>query len=244
MIITLALVAAIAADTTPKSVVKVPPKVPPVRFTGDAGFVSTSGNSTVQTLNLGDKIVARLDALTFTQQFAVVHGETDGSTVASSWRGMVRTDLAVRDGVGVYGSVTYERNTLAGLAGRVGTVTGLSAQLLKSKTDKLVLEGGVSITSQRGTVANLQDQDFLGGRAATSYVHQLGPRASIAQSIELLPNFRESADLRINTETALLAPFTHKAAVKLSYTIHYDGVPEPGFYNTDRLFTSGIQITL
>ena len=240
MLLALALLAAAASDTTPKS----PPKPPPVRFTGDAGFVSTSGNSSVQTLNVGDKVIVRLNALTFTQQFGVVHGESNGATVASSWRGLVRTDMIVHDNVGVYGSVTFERNTLAGLSSRVGTVTGLSAQILKTKTDKLVLEGGVSINTQRGTVANLQDQDFLGGRAATAFVHQLGPRASIAQTVELLPNFHESADLRINTETALLAPFTRKAAVKLSYVIHYDGVPEPGFYSTDRLFTSGIQITL
>ena len=244
MIPALALLATIATDTTPKALPQATRRVPPIHFTGDAGFVSTSGNSTVQTLNLGDKITAKVDAFTFTQQFAVVHGESDGSTIAASWHGMLRTDMSVHDGVGVYGSVTYERNTLAGLAARIGTVTGLSAQLLKSKTDKLVLEGGVSVTTQRGIVPNLQDQDFLGGRAATAFTHQLGPRASFAQSVELLPNFREGADLRINTETALLAPFTSKAAVKLSYVIHYDGVPEPGFYSTDRLFTSGIQITL
>lgn len=236
----LALLAAIATDTTHPPL----PKAPPVKFTGDAGFVSTSGNTSVQTLNLGDKITAKMDAFTFTQQFGVVHGSSNGTIIASSWRGLVRTDMAVHDGIGVYASVTYERNTLAGLAARVGTVTGLSAQLFKTKTDKLVVEGGVSITSQRGTVANLQDQDFLGGRAATAFVHQIGPRASIAQSVELLPNFRQSADLRVNTETALIAPFTRKAAVKVSYVIHFDGVPEPGYYSTDRLFTSGIQITL
>ena len=236
MILLLALLA--ASDTTPV------PKPPAVRFTADAGFVSTSGNSTVQTLNLGDKIVAKLDAFTFTQQFGVVHGESNGATVASSWRGLIRTDMVVHDNIGMYGSVVYERNTLAGLASRVGTVTGLTAQVVKTKTDKLIFEGGVSITTQRGTTPNLQDQDFLGGRAATAYVHQLGPRASFAQSIELLPNFHQGADLRVNTETALLAPLTRMAAVKLSYIIHYDGVPEPGFYSTDRLFTSGIQITL
>jgi len=233
-----ALLAAISGDT-----VKPAPKPPPVRFTGDAGFVSTSGNSTVQTLNLGDKIVAKVDAFTFTQQFGVVHGESNGETVASSWRGLIRTDMVVHDNIGVYGSVTYERNTLAGLASRFGTVTGLTAQVVKTKTDKLVFEGGVSITTQRG-VANSGDMDFLGGRAATAFSHQLGPRASFTQSVELLPNFHESADLRVNTETALLAPFTTKAAVKLSYIIHYDGVPVPGFYSTDRLFTSGLQITL
>ncbi len=220
------------------------PKVAPFRFTGDAGYVYTSGNTSVQTLNLGDKILAKVDGLLFTQQFAVVQGRSDGKAVASSWRSELRTDAALHAGTGVYASVTYERNTFAGLASRVGTVTGLSAQVVKTKTDKLVVEGGVSLTSQRGTGDSGQDQDFLGGRAATAYVHQLGPRAAISQSVELLPDFRDGSDLRINTETDLLAPFTHRAAVKLSYVVHFDGVPEPGYETTDRLFTSGIQVTL
>lgn len=235
-------------DTNPAQPAKVPAKVPakaaPVRFTGDAGFVSSAGNTSVQTLNLGDKVVARLDAITFTQQFSRVNGRSKGATIASSWHGMLRTDVAVEHQVSVYAAVTYERNTFAGLASRVGTVTGLSAEVIKTKTDRLVVEGGVSITDQRGVTISPQDAGFLGGRAATVFFHQIGPRASIAQSIELLPNFREGGDLRINTETALLAPFTHNAAVKLSYVIHYDGLPEPGYFSTDRLFTSGLQVTL
>ena len=237
MILTLAT---LLADSTPKVVAK----PAPVKITADAGFASSSGNSTVQTLDLGDKVTAKIDDFTFTQQFGVVHGSSDGTTVASSWHGAFRTDMAIHHEVGVYASVTYERNVLSGLASRIGTVTGLSAQLVKTKNDKLVVEGGVSVTSQRGTVANPQDQGFLGGRAATAFVHQIGAHASIGQTIEVLPNFREGADFRVNTETSLLAPFTHKAAVKLSFIMHYDGVPEPGFLSTDRLFTSGLQITL
>lgn len=236
----LLLLASLAGDTTHV----VAPKASPIKFTGDAGFVSTAGNTSVQTLNVGDKVSAKVDAFTFTQQFGLINGRSDGETVASSWHGMLRGDMALRSDVGVYASVTYERNTFAGLASRIGTITGLSAEIIKTKTDKLVIEGGVSINRQRGTVENPQDADFLGGRAATAFTHQIGPRASVGQSIELLPNFREGSDLRVNTETSLLAPFTHRAAVKLSYVIHYDGVPEPGYFSTDRLFTSGIQVTL
>ena len=235
-----AAILALAVDSTHPPA----PKAPPLRFTGDAGFVSTTGNSSVQTLNLGDQVAVRIDDLTFTQQFGVVHGESNGATVASSWHGLLRTDFVVHQGIGVYGSVTYEQNRLAGLASRVGTVTGLSAQVVKTRSDRLVLEGGVSVTTQHGIAASVQDQDFLGGRAATSYSHVIGPRASFTQSIEFLPDFRQGADLRINAETALLAPVSHKAAIKLSYVIHYDGIPEPGYLSTDRLFTSGIQVTL
>jgi putative salt-induced outer membrane protein YdiY len=220
------------------------PKVPAMKFAGDAGFVSTGGNTSVQTLNLGDKISARIDQVTLTEQFGLVNGRSKGETIASSWAGTLRTDVAIDRDIGLYASVTYERNTFAGLASRVGTVTGVSAQVIKTKTDKLVIEGGVSLTTQDGTAAGTVDPDFLGGRAATAFSHQIGPRASLSQSIEVLPNFREGADLRVNTETDLLAPFTHNAAIKLSYVIHYDGIPEPGYLSTDRLFTSGIQVTL
>lgn len=240
-----ALLLTVRSDTTPTPTAKVPPRVPALRFTGDAGFVSTSGNSSVQTLNLGDKIAARAGRYTLSQQFGLVNGRSKGATVVSSWRGSLRLDLSLQKDVGAYASVTYERNTFAGLASRVGTVTGLSATVINTKTDRLVFEGGVSITTQQGTTPSLQQNaDFLGGRAATAFTHQIGPRASLAQSVELLPNFRDGSDLRVNTETALLAPFTHSAAVKLSYVIHFDGLPEPGYYSTDRLFTSGIQVTL
>lgn len=244
VLFTMLALAAALGDSAKPAPKPATPKVEPFTFTGDAGYVSTSGNTSVQTLNLGDKVLARFDALLFTQQFAVVQGHSDGKAVTSSWRNQFRSDLNLHAGTGVYASVTYERNTFAGLAARVGTVTGVSAQVVKTKTDKLVVEGGVSLTDQRGTADNGQDQDFLGGRAATAYVHQIGPRAAVSQSIELLPDFRDPADLRINTETDLLAPFTHRAAVKLSYVVHFDGVPEPGYETTDRLFTSGIQVTL
>lgn len=236
----LMLIAAITTDSAPRA----PKPPPPLRFTGDAGFVSTGGNSSVQTLNLGDKLTARLGAFTLTQQLGVVHGSSNGATVASSWRGLLRTDMVVHRGIGAYASMTYERNALAGLASRVGAVVGLSARVVGTGTDKLVFEGGVSLTSQRATTSTVPDKDFLGGRAATTYVRQVGRRASISQSVELLPDFRQGADLRINAETALLAPVTRVAALRISYAIHYDGVPEPGYLETDRLLTTGIQITL
>mgnify|MGYP000900522955 CR=1 FL=1 len=41
-----------------------------------------------------------------------------------------------------------------------------------------------------------------------------------------------------------LAIFTRQFSVKLSLQIRYDGAPAAGYQTTDRLFTSGIQISL
>ena len=216
------------------------------KFTGDIGYVSTSGNSSVETLNVGDKFSAKIDDVTLSQAFTLIYGESKGETVTSLYRASLRVDKGLRTQCcfSAYALLNYERNTFAGLASRVSGVAGLAAQLLNGGRNKLVVESGLSLTRQRGTGTRGRDVDFIGGRAATTFTHQFGPKASISQTLEVLPNFRESEDLRINTESALVAPITSRVGVKLSYVIRYDGLPESGFGTTDRLFTSGIQISL
>lgn len=216
---------------------------PTLRFTGDIGYVSAGGNSSAQTLNLGDRVTIKSGILALTQQFSVVHGRSKGETVTSLWRASIRIDVTVDSGMTLYGSSNYERNVFAGLASRVGNTAGVSARVVTSTTDRLSVEGGVSLTVQRG-VSETQDMDFLGGRAATLYVHRIGPRATFTQSVEFLPNFHDGEDLRINSESALLAPISKQVGIKLSFAIRYDGLPQPGYLRTDRLFTSGLQVAL
>jgi putative salt-induced outer membrane protein YdiY len=216
-----------------------------IKFTGDIGYVATAGNSSVETLNLGDKFSAKIDDVTLSQTFALVYGESDGEAVTSLYRASLRIDKGLKTrGLFAYGLLNFERNVFAGLSSRMSGALGLSAHLFNNDNDKLVVETGVSLTRQRATETKGRDLDFLGGRAATTYTHLFGRRSSISQAVELLPNFRETEDLRINTETALVAPLTGAISIKLSYVIRYDGLPAEGFRSTDRLFTSGIQVSL
>ncbi len=238
VIAALPLLFTLATDTVTKR--------PPidVKFSGDIGFVSTSGNTSVQTLNFGDKVSAKLGDLTVAQTFNGVYGRSKGKAVTSIWRGTFRIDLTVMEGISVYDLVNYERNVFAGLASRVANVGGLSFIVLRNDRHRFVVEGGASLTRQRGIVPGPRDLDFLGGRMATTYAYQFAPKAQLAQTVELLPNFKEPDDLRVNTESSLTAPITKQIGVKLSYVIRYDGLPQPGFETTDRLFTSGLQISL
>ena len=223
----------------------VPKRTPlELKFAGDIGFVSTAGNTSVQTLNFGDKVTAKLGDLTLAQTFNGVYGRSKGKAVTSIWRGSFRVDLSVLQDITVFNLSNYERNVFAGLDSRIATSGGLAFTVVRGPRHHLSLEGGATLTRQRGTVPGRRDLDFLGGRAASTYVLRFGPRAQAAQSVEMLPNFREPEDLRVNTETSVTAPITKQVGVKLSYVIRYDGLPQPGFETTDRLFTSGLQISL
>ena len=71
----------------------------------------------------------------------------------------------------------------------------------------------------------------------------LTDKAYVQQLAEFLPNIETGNDFRLNTETALVAPISRAFAVKVAYTIHFDNLPEPGFKKTDRVLSSGIQVT-
>lgn len=213
-----------------------------VKFTGDAGFVNTSGNTEVTTINVGNTLEFAAKGWGVTQTFALIYGRLDGETNTSLWRAGLRGDRALFDGVGLFVRTEYDRNTFAGIRSRVNQSVGLSAQLIDTDRTKLRSELGAGYVWQRG-VAPAPDRDFSAGRASLAFDRFLSEKSRISQTVEFLPNFKEGDDLRINTETSLVAPITSGIAMKASYAIRYDGLPEPGFRKTDRIFTTGVQVT-
>lgn len=217
-----------------------PPKA--VSFTADFGFVNTAGNTDVTTLNAGEKVEWKPGKVTIKQGFAIVYGETDGNTTTSSLRGDLRGDYPLSEAIAVFGAFAFDRNRFAGIARRFEENVGLAYKPIRGERDKLEFEAGASFNQQRSTL-EISD-NFTAARGAGLYKHLFTETAYLQQTIEVLPNLEDSEDLRINTETSLVAPLSKQIALKLSYVIRYDKLPEPGFEKTDRLFTSGIQISL
>ena len=214
----------------------------PVEFTGDIGFVNTAGNTDVTTLNVGEKISYNLTRLTLKQFFAVVYGSSQGQTTTSLWRGGLRGDYSLAPAVAIFGSAGYDRNRFAGISRRVEEGLGVAIKAVNRDRDKLQFEGGLAFTQQHSTLG--VDDNFTSARSAGMYQHNFTETAYFLQTVEVLPNLETSEDLRMNTETGFVAPISKQIAIKLAYVIRYDKLPEPGFKKTDRLFTSGLQISL
>ena len=227
---TLAAVPAAAQDTSH------------VALVGDLGFVNAAGNTSLTTLNAGEKLTFTRGAVTLGQHSAFVYGRTEGTTSASQWLAGLRADYALTSRLGVYGLGTFERNRFAGFARRFDEGVGLTFAALRSAADSLSFEGGLGFTQQR-SITETSD-NFTSARAAATWRHHLNEKAFISQFVEVLPDLKVSDDLRINSETALVAPLSSRLAIKLGYTIRFDNLPEPGFRKTDRLFTTGIQVTI
>lgn len=213
-----------------------------VTFTGDAGLVSTAGNTDLTTVNVGTKVGLTAGQWGVGQTFGLIYGTKDGETSTSLWRASLRGDRGLSARVGLYLLSEFDRNTFAGLKSRFAQSAGLSAKLIATERTTLTGEAGAGYVWQRGTDPSA-DEEFASGRASLGLAQRLGERATVTQSVEVLPNFKDGDDLRVNAETAITAPITAGISMKAAYLVRYDGMPQPGFVKTDRILTTGVQVT-
>lgn len=211
------------------------------KFTSDFGYVATSGNTSVTTMSVGEKLTQSRNRLTLEQTFALVYGQQDGIVNTNNLRAGVRADYRVDRLFALFGGAAFDRNTFAGIEKRFEEQIGVQYRALAAARDTIRVEGGGSITQQIAVGGG--QQNFPSARAAGRWKHNFTPASYFQQNIEYLPNLSTPIDWRINTESSVVAPISARIGVKVSYVIRYDNLPEVGFRTTDRLFTTGIQLS-
>lgn len=213
-----------------------------IAFTGDLGLVTTSGNTTLTTTNIGEKIELGFKGWRTVQSFAVVYGRNDSVTTTSLWNGSLRGERELGSKVGVFVLGAWDRNIFAGVKSRTSPQVGVTAHLMNTTTDKLDLELGGGYTTLKG-ISESDNRDFASGRIAANYLRRLGDRTSLSQNLEYLPDFDQAVARRINYLAVLTAPIMAGLSLKTSYDIRFNGRPAAGFRRTDRILTTGVQVT-
>lgn len=216
-------------------------KKPVTSFTGDLGYVSATGNTNVTTLTVGDKIVHTNGRWMFTQLGTYVNGETENKESANQLLVSARADFALQPRVGVFVGGTFERNTFAGFNSRTDEIAGVSWRAIVEPKDSARIDIGGDAT-QEADIDSVK-QSYPSARAAMSYKHQFSKLAYFHQFLEYIPNLKTSGAYRFNSESALVAPISTHIGIKLSYAIRFDSRPQPNFGTTDRLLTTGVQVS-
>ena len=213
----------------------------PVGGTLDVGYVSSAGNSSVQTFSLGQALTWKASArLTAREQLRSIYGEADNKVNANSLNIGVWADYTVFDGVGATAGAEFERNRFAGIAQRTRELAGATWHV-NAPRDSIRVDAGGVWTQQRSTLDSTTD--FTSLRAALVIKHVLGAGASFQEAVEVLPNLDNHADWQLNSESAIVAPLSRRLGLKAAYVVKYDNLPEPTFKTTDRILTAGLQIT-
>jgi putative salt-induced outer membrane protein YdiY len=211
-------------------------------FTGDLSFVSTTGNSEVATSGATDKLIWRpSEKWTLTQTAGIIYGRSNGDVIAENYRAAARGDFAFGAATGAYGLFAFDRNVFAGIAARYEFSAGLSAKPVNTERDIVKFEAGIARINQRAITDSIAR--FFSGRVAGGYKHFFTTASYFEVGLELLPNLQEADDLRVNGITSLVAPISSHIGLKASYEARWDGLPEPGFEETDTVLRTGVQVT-
>lgn len=214
-----------------------------VSLTLDVGLVNASGNSEFMSANVGEKVTwAHKGRWAVMQTAKVLYGETDGTRTTESYDFNLRSERVLLPRVGAYAFAAYQRDPFAGLATRWSGGPGVAWGMVQAARDTLGLEAAITAQSERTTAAI--ERTFAAAQTAARFKHAFASAASFTQSLELIANLKTSADYRLNSETALIAPLSSKIGLRLSYVIRFDNQPEPTFKKTDRLLTTGVQVAL
>ena len=235
----LALAALLPVPLAAQDSVPLPPK--PWALTADLGYVVTSGNADLQTLNAGDKLTYDPESpWRFTQTFTWVYSQSDDETEANQMGGGLRADYDFTERISAYVLGGFFRDPFAGISRRFSEGIGLGYKPILAPRDTLTLEAGMNFIQER----NVRDveREYAAARLAGFYKHVLKEGAWISLGGQVLPNLDDADDLRADAEAAVVAPLSTHLAIKVGYLIRYDGQPELGFEETDTVFTTGLQL--
>ncbi|HZS58933.1 MAG TPA: DUF481 domain-containing protein [Gemmatimonadaceae bacterium] len=211
-------------------------------FHGDLGYVATSGNTQVSTINFADQLTLRTSPVNrIDQTFQVVYGQNKNVVQTNIWTAGLRDQYAFTKTVGLYGLTGFARNTFAGIDYAFQEGGGFAFTPILPKKHSLEFDAGISYIEQQ-LLPDSTDH-HADARGAVTYKYEFAKSAYFQQFVEALPNLEHENDFRLNSESDLVAPLSKHFAIKIGYGIHYAHEPPPGFKTTDRLFTSDLQLS-
>jgi putative salt-induced outer membrane protein len=209
--------------------------------TVDASYVSATGNSQVTTVSVGDKLAATRGHWTLREFLTYVNAKTDSVESANQLHVGARAEYKITNVLSAFAGVTYERNVYAGFNRRLDELLGAQWQALAQPNDSVSFDGGGVITQQDNKDGTTDYSPSA--RAAGAYKHVFQANTFFSQSLEYVPNLKESGAYRLNSESAAVAPISTRISLKLGYVVQYNSHPPVGFKTTDRVFTSGLQVS-
>lgn len=209
--------------------------------TVDAGFVSATGNTDVTTITLGNKIGASRGHWTLRQSAAYVYGKSRGVESANQLRAGTRAEYALSNRFSGFAAVVYERNAFAGFDRRIDEQLGVQWRPISTAADSLILDAGDLLTQQENTDGTSERSPSA--RAALGFKHMFKASTFLTQNLEYVLNLQEEGAYRLNAETAAVAPLSTRISMKVGYVLQYNSRPPSAFGTTDRVLTSGLQVS-
>lgn len=210
-----------------------PPPPPAPLWTGSFAFsyLATTGNSETETLGLALAWARQPTPWGIEIAAAANRAESDGVKTAERLFGSLRGKRLLAERIELFAGLSHERNELAGFDARSIVEAGAAYRALTGPAHELTFDAGLTWTQE--DFVDGTDDDAFGALAGLAYVWKISDSARFVERLLVFPNFDESDDWRLSSETSLEAALTTAWALRVSYLYQRDNLPPPGFEKAD-----------
>lgn len=202
----------------------------------ELSYVSTGGNTKVTTL-----AAKNLLKIPFSERFSgswklqALYGKSDGVKNAEAYSTELRGDYAHTARLYSFATAGWLQDEFSGIDQRFVYGLGSGYKFLDGPKHFLIGEAGLTYTMEDYTDGT--DSQYPGGRLFGQYDYKFSDANKFTQSLEFLPDFDDTQNWLLNSETALTAALNKTFSMKTSYLVKYDNEPVPGLTKTDSILS-------
>lgn len=213
-------------------------------------YVATTGNTETSSFGLDFKASRRPTPWGLDLVATFTRAEENENLTAEQYLVGGRALRRLNDRWSVFAGLSWARDTFAGYDSRWIAETGVEYLALETARHKLSFDLGLTWTKEdRIFLDELTQEEFtesfdwLGAVAGLAYEWTISDSASLTERILYYPNFDDSSDWRLASDTALTASLTELLALQLSYQIRYRNRPIDNNESTDTTTRMSVVLT-
>lgn len=207
--------------------------MPPYSLVGgaNAGFLTASGNTEVDSLHLDGEIVARVHDNRYTANGTINQASDSGQETARNATGTLRYDRFLTRTFYVNGSSIFTHDNFRDLDLRTAVAVGVGVQALDNRRANLALEAGYGYV--RENLHHQPDTRFHSAReTVTANVFVVGKRVVLFHRQDGFVGFTDD-NLFVQTRSGVRLGLVGGLVTTLQYDVDYDRAPAPGRKQTD-----------
>ncbi len=203
------------------------------RRSGEFAFVNTTGNAQSTSIGLRGEVIYRPAPWLLKTRAGFVRLESDEALEAQSFVFLFRAERELTPRMSLYGQYDYLRDLFAGIEHKNVVSGGISYKLVDAPRQKLVVDGGLGVSSEQRLVGeDVTAAVLLGG---LGYLFKVSETAEITEDIRYEQSLEDGDQWRLDNTLALVAKINTIFSLKVSNVIRYANEPVEGFETTDTI---------